>query len=110
MPYGGNQMHKHLIVAASVLILATIGEPAWAAWGCATGARSGGWGVGWGQRTKAEAMAVALAACNKEGRKGCYITSCGPNVDTEAEADALWPHLAPTSHSIGCGSPGQPKC
>jgi hypothetical protein len=88
-------MHKRLIVAASVLVLAAATTaPAWAGWGC--GAQGfAGQGRTWRNTTRAQAAAGALRLCRQAGGRHCRLVSCSPNVDTEGQADAMWPPVAP---------------
>jgi len=72
---------------------------AWAAWGC--GAQgNGGQGRSWNGATKDQVAAIALRLCKQAGGQECRIVSCDPNVDTEAQANALWPPAA--SNTVRC--------
>jgi hypothetical protein len=88
------------------------GDPGYygSAWGCAHASSNGNFGIGYAHRTQAEAKSVALAACGRQGGNGCYIISCSPKADTEAQALALWPQESPGPGSFHCGSPGEPNC
>jgi hypothetical protein len=105
-------MHRHIIVAASLLVLATTTSTstAWAAWGCGHGSSNGIFGVGYGHRTEAQAKKVAFAICGRAGGNGCYVTSCSPKADTEAQGQAIWPQASFGTELFRCGSPGEPKC
>jgi hypothetical protein len=107
--YREKSMRKHLIVAASVLVLAVVGIlPASAKWGCAARSDNGVWIDGDGLTTEKAARAQAMAGCKDHGGKGCHITDCSPDVDTDDQAAAKWPPPAPPTFT--CGNPGQPKC
>jgi len=79
-------MHKHLIVVASVLILAATSAPAWARWGCGAKGPGERWSDSWDSSSQARASALALKTCGK----GCRIIGCRADVNTADEADALW--------------------
>jgi hypothetical protein len=80
------------------------------AWGCAHGSSNGNFGVGYAHRTQADAKSVALAICEREGGSGCYIISCSPKAETEAQAQTIWPQAHSGPGSFHCGSPGEPNC
>jgi len=101
----GSAMHRQLIVATSVLVLAVTSAPAWAGWGCGAKSANGAQGRNWSQSSKAAAIADAMHVCRDEGGTKCRIMSCRANVDTEEQALALWPPDTPLS----CG-PGLGKC
>ena len=98
-------MHKCLIFF-TVLLTFVVGHasPTLAKWGCGTTGQSSSWGYG----NQAGARAGALRMCQGQ----CSIMSCSPHVDTEAEANALWPSSIFGSVYSGrqCGRVGQPKC
>jgi hypothetical protein len=100
-------MHKRLIVVASVLVLAATSAPALAGWGCGAQGK-GAQGRLWGASNRAEATKGALDECKRAGGVHCYIISCRRNVDSEAQADAIWPPAG--RDTVKCGGPGQPKC
>jgi hypothetical protein len=102
-------MHKHLIVATSIVALAVAISPASAKWGCAARSSNRIWINADDATTKAECIAAALTVCRKYGGRGCHIIGSAANVN-KGEADAIWPPPGPTQHHIVCGSPGQPKC
>ena len=102
-------MHKRLIIAASVMALATAtSAPAHAAWGCMTRSSNGKWTTGWNGTSKADIIAAGLAGCRKLKGVGCYTVDCDPNINTEADADAKWP--PPSAAQMRCNGVGQPKC
>ena len=83
-------MQRYLIIAASFLALAATGAPAFAGWGC--GAQGiAGQGRTWSNVNRAQAAAGALRLCRQAGGQRCRLISCSPNVDTEWQANALWP-------------------
>jgi hypothetical protein len=83
-------MRNHLIGVAIFLILAGISAPAAAKWGCAASG-VGYWSRSSAQPSQAQARANALLACQGAGGRECYVFACSPNVDTPAQALALWP-------------------
>jgi hypothetical protein len=98
-------MRKSLISLASLLVFVAAGaQPTWAKWGCGTSGDSNSWGYG----AQAGAREGALKSCLGQ----CSIISCSPHVDTEAQADALWPPAGGQYVYSGrkCGRAGQPKC
>jgi hypothetical protein len=95
-------MRKHLIVLASVLVLAATSAPALAAWGCGARGDGGAWGDSSQVSTKARAISEALAGCKELGGKGCHIIGCRSDIDTRERARELWPPAsAPASPSSG---------
>jgi hypothetical protein len=81
-------MHKQTLIAASLLILGTVtgATTAWAGWGC--GAESPvDWGVSFNASTEGTARSVALKECSDNE---CRIIDCRANVNTVAQAEALW--------------------
>jgi len=96
-------MRKHLIVLASVLVLAATSAPALAGWGCGAQGK-GAQGRLWGASNRAEATKGALDECRRAGGHRCRLISCSARVDTEGQADAIWPPVGPdTTRCKGAG-------
>jgi hypothetical protein len=101
--------HRALIVTSVWLLTAAAGMPsASAGWGCGVMTPQGP-GNSWGSATRADALANAMGACTRvRARRLCRLISCSPNVDTEEQADELWP--PPNTQMRYCGRPGEPSC
>jgi hypothetical protein len=96
-------MQKHLIVVASILVLAASSAPAWAKWGCGSQG-IGAQGRTWNFASRAEAAKGALDECRRAGGHRCRLISCSARVDTEGQADAIWPPVGPdTTRCKGAG-------
>ena len=94
-------MHKHLIALAGVLALvATSSSSAMAAWGCGANSPKGDWADTWNKPSEAEARTAALATCGKT----CRIVACRSDIDTMAQADALW---RPANSQVTKCAPGE---
>jgi len=105
-------MHKQALMLAAVLIFAAANSTsAWAGWGCAYNS-NGGVGRVWVVDTEEHARAGALQNCTNSELKDCRIISCRANVNSQADADAIWPRTkGATYHYNGdCGGTGQPPC
>lgn len=103
-------MKKHLLMAASLLVLAaTTGTaPAWAGWGCAYDS-SAGVGRVWGADSEDEARSQTMHNCTVRKFKGCRIIGCSSDVDTKEDADKLWSRTPGIKYDR-CGGPGEKKC
>lgn len=103
-------MNKRLIVGAGFLVLAaaTGTAPAVAGWGCGSNAFPGGHFRVWGADSEQEARAATLRLCRTQFKTGCRIASCRPDIDSEEQADALWPLT--TNDRVKCGTEGAPDC
>lgn len=101
-------MHKHLFMAASLLVLAAAGTaPAWAGWGCAYDS-SAGIGRTWNVDSEAEARTQTMHNCTVRNFKRCRIIGCSANVDSKEDADKLWSRTPGIKYD--CDSPGKPRC
>ncbi len=103
-------MRGRVFIGASLLVvIITATTPtAWAGWGCGAMTQGGAQGRTWNFTSKAEASTTALKLCAARQSGPCHIVSCQNNVNTEDQANALWPPNAAIDKR--CGMPGQPKC
>ena len=85
---------RYIFASVAVVIACTVPlSTASAGWGCGfrfENLPSGRNGRVWGLDTADEARAAAMRLCERT-QKGCYIVGCRNNVDTPAEAEAIWP-------------------
>lgn len=100
-------MHKVCPIAAALLLVAATASPALAAWGCGSQLYPGGHFRAYGYPTKSEAGAVMLRLCGQQHRD-CRILSCRPNMDSEEQANAVWP--VTTSNQVRCGTGTDVRC
>ena len=100
-------MGQVLPIVASLLLAAATASPAWAAWGCGSQLYPGGHFRAFGYPTKSEASAVMLRLCGQQHRD-CRILSCRPNVDSEEQADTVWP--VTTANQVRCGAASDKAC
>ncbi len=101
-------MTKHLLIAASLLVVAAGAAPAWAGWGCAYDS-SAGVGRVWAAETEEEARDQTMHNCTVRNFKRCRIIGCSDNVDSKEDADRLWSRT-PGIRYERCGGPGEKKC
>jgi len=94
-------------IVASVLLAAATASPARAAWGCGSQLYPGGHFRTFGYPTKSEAGSVMLRLCGQQHRD-CKIQACRPNVDSEEQADAVWPLT--TANQVRCGGGSDKAC
>jgi hypothetical protein len=89
-------VHIRFMAAVSFSVLTVAGgSPASAKWGCAARSPDNYWSNSYNDNTKANAGTEALKACRAAGGKRCRIISCGANINTEEQANALWPPPGP---------------
>jgi hypothetical protein len=104
----GTKMRKGFLIAASLsLIAGTYASPALAAWGCGSQLYPGGHFRTSGFATKKEAGGAMLRLCGQQHRD-CRILSCRENIETEAQANAVWPLTA--TNQVQCGGETGTKC
>jgi len=104
-------MRNRALIVTSVLVLAAVASAssAWAGWGCGVMTPQGP-GSSWGAVSRERALSNAMGACTRvRARRLCRLISCNPNVDTEEQADALWPPVT-NDNMRYCGRPGEPPC
>ena len=103
-------MHKHLLIAASLLVVgaATGTAPAWAGWGCAYDS-SAGVGRTWAADSEQQARTQTMHNCTVRNFKRCRIIGCSANVDSKEDADKLWARTPGVNYEL-CGGPGQKPC
>jgi hypothetical protein len=80
----------------SLLATAAGASLAWAKWGCAARSPANYWSNSYNDSTKAQASTEALKGCRTAGGKGCHIISCSANVNTDGQANTIWPPSGPT--------------
>jgi hypothetical protein len=87
------------MVATSFSVLATVADasPVWVKWGCAARSPANYWANSYNDNTKAQASTEALKGCQAAGGEGCRIISCSANMNTERQANTMWPPPAPTT-------------
>jgi hypothetical protein len=105
----GTKMHRCSIILTSFLVLAATSAPAWAGWGCGSNAFLGGQYHTWNYPSKSAASAAVLGLCTKTQHQGCRVIDCRPNIDTEAQANALWP-VTTANDLVRCGGNTGTKC
>jgi len=84
-------MHKRVIFAASLLVLATTvaTSPAWSAWGCYAKSPDGNWGDSWNAVSEARAQEIAIGDCTRDQAVATWpppspmTVRCGPQVGTK---------------------------
>jgi hypothetical protein len=101
-------MRKGFLIAAGfLLVAATHTSPASAGWGCGSQAYPGGHYRTFNFETKAEASDVVLRLCGK-AHNDCRVIGCSPNINSEEQANVLWPLT--TSNQVRCGAGSDVKC
>jgi hypothetical protein len=104
----GTNMRRGFLIAASLsLVAGTCASPAWAGWGCGSQLYPGGHFRTYGFATKKEAGAAMLRLCGTLHRD-CRITGCRENIDTQEQANAVWPLTA--TNQVHCGGETGTKC
>jgi hypothetical protein len=99
---------RHLIAVGFSSLLAALGtlSTARAEWGCGSQAYSGGHFKVWAFPTEAEAKAAVLRLCGEQ-YNNCKA-SCRNHIDTEAQANKLWPLTS--SNQVRCGNGTDKAC
>ena len=111
LQFWGDSMRNRALIFTGVIVLVTAASMprASAAWGCGVMTPQGP-GSSWGAVSRERAYANAMGACMRvRARRLCRLISCSPDVDTEAQADVLWPPVTNTNMRY-CGRPGEPSC
>lgn len=94
---------KRLAILAFVLLAAGSGTPASAGWGCAAKSARGAMGRAWNSPSRSQAERDALKFCANGHGGRCHVIGCRENVDTQAEAHALWPSSGTVNRCYGKG-------
>jgi hypothetical protein len=104
----GSNMRQGFLIAASLsLVAGTYASPASAEWGCGSQLYPGGHFRTYGFATKKEAGAAVLRLCGTLHRD-CRITGCRENIDTQEQANVVWPLTA--TNQVYCGGETGTKC
>lgn len=80
---------------SAIVFLLAQGISAQAGWGCLGKSRDKLEFRTWSVADQAGARKAVLGTCQKEHHAGCHIVACRENVDTQAQAFAVWPGEAP---------------
>jgi hypothetical protein len=100
-------MNKYIVGQLSLLLAIGGGiSPAWAGWGCGykfPGLAAGQHGSASGFASEQAAREGAMKLCKGSGHRGCHVVACEPNIDTQDQAEALWPLGARAGHCLKNG-------